>query len=90
MAVIAAERVGYALDVDRDCVGAVHSVFSRAINLEIEGEMWTLLASDCADLPFGIRLPVRSFEPFAISEGQLRSRAGGLYRGGAAGSSDRR
>jgi Protein of unknown function (DUF2877) len=78
-AVIAAERVGYALDVDRDCVGAVHSVFSRAVNLEIEGEMWTLLASDCADLPLGIRLPVPSFEAFAIRQGgSVHARAGFL------------
>ena len=77
LAVIAAERVGYALDVDFDCVGAVHSVFSRAVNLEIQGEMWTLLASDGADLPFGIRLPVRSFGAFALDEGDgLHLRAG--------------
>ena len=77
LAVIVAERVGYALDVDLDCVGAVHSVFSRAVNLEIQGEMWTLLASECADLPFGIRLPVRSFGAFALNEGDgLHTRAG--------------
>jgi hypothetical protein len=77
MAVIASERVGHALDVDCNCAGAVHSVFSRAVNLEIEGELWTLLASDCADLPFGIRLPVRSFEAFAIREGgSVHARAG--------------
>ncbi len=81
-AVIAALRMGYALDVDRDCAGAVHSVFSRAVNLEIEGEMWTLLASDCADLPFGIRLPVRSFEDLAIREGGcVHARAGFLGLG---------
>jgi hypothetical protein len=79
MAVIAAERVGYALDLGFDCVGAVHSVFSRAVNLEIQREMWTLLASDCADLPFGIRLPVRSFEAFAIRRGAcVHARAGFL------------
>jgi hypothetical protein len=85
MGVIAAERVGYALDVDLGCVGTVHSVFSRAVNLEIQNEMWTLLASDCADLPFGIRLPIRSFEPFAIREGAcVHVRAGflGLGRAG--------
>ena len=85
MAAIATERVGYALDVDLDCVGAVHSVFSRAVNLEIEGEMWTLLASDCADLPFGIRLPVRSLDAFAIRVGGcVHARAGfiGLGRPG--------
>jgi len=86
VAVIAAERVGYALDVDLDWVGAVHSVFSRAVNLEVQGEMWTLLASDCADLPFGIRLPVRSFEAFATREGGcVHARAGflGLGRPGS-------
>jgi hypothetical protein len=77
--VIAALCVGYALEVDLDCAGAVHSVFSRAVNLEIGGEMFTLLASDCADLPFGIRLPVPSFEGFAIREGQwVHARAGYL------------
>jgi hypothetical protein len=77
MAVIAAERVGYALPAGVECVGTVHSVFSRAVNLEIEGEMWTLLASDGADLPFGIRLPVRSFEAFAIrAGGRVHARAG--------------
>ena len=85
MAAIAAERVGYALDADLECVGAVHSVFSRAVNLEIEGEIWTLLASDCADLPFGIRLPVRSLDTFAIRAGGcVHARAGfiGLGRPG--------
>ena len=83
--IIAAERVGYALPAGVHSVGAVHSVFSCAVNLEIEGEMWTLLASDCAEQPFGIRLPVRSFEAFAIREGDgIHTRAGfvGVERAG--------
>ena len=44
--------------------------------------MCTLLASDSADLPFGIRLPVPSFEGFAIHEGHcVHVRAGFLGLG---------
>jgi hypothetical protein len=75
--VIAALCVGHALDVHLDCAGAVHSVFSRAVNLEIESEMWTLLASDCADLPFGFRLPVPSFEGLGIRAGHCVHVRGG-------------
>jgi hypothetical protein len=36
--------------------GVVHSVFRRAINLLVDGELWSLLGAGQPDAPFGIRL----------------------------------
>jgi hypothetical protein len=36
--------------------GIVHSVFRRAINLLVDAELWSVLAAEQPDAPFGIRL----------------------------------
>jgi hypothetical protein len=58
---IQALSVGHAIDADSAGFGLVHSVFARAVNLMIRAEMWTLLAADKADLPFGIRVASADF-----------------------------
>jgi hypothetical protein len=59
---IQALSVGHAIDADSAAFGIVHSVFARAVNLIVRAEMWTLLASDKADLPFGIRVASTDFD----------------------------
>jgi hypothetical protein len=53
---VQALSIGHALDADSAGFGIVHSVFARAVNLMVREEMWTLLAAEKADLPFGIRV----------------------------------
>jgi hypothetical protein len=48
--------IGHALERESARSGVVHSVFARAVNLMVREEMWTLLAAEKADLPFGIRI----------------------------------
>lgn len=62
--------VGPALDVHAVSAGAVHSVFSRAVNLEIRGDLWTLTAADQGDLAFGIRVGARNFDAFGLCRGE--------------------
>ena len=77
MARIQAISVGHALDVDSAGFGSVHSVFTRAVNLTIRGNLWTLLAEDKTDLPFGLRLALSSFCTLGLRRGDLVSvRAG--------------
>ncbi len=72
-----AVSVGHALDVDSAGSGLVHSVFSRAVNLTMGGEMWTLLASEKADMPFGIRVPWPNFDALGLRRGDaVNLRAG--------------
>jgi len=61
-----AVSLGHAADVQSTAAGTVHSVFTHAVNLEIRGDLWTLLAADRADLPFGIRLACASFDAVAL------------------------
>ncbi len=63
--------------------GAVHSVFAHAVNLTIRGEMWTLLAEDKTDLPFGIRLALSSFHTLGLRCGDLVRVRGGFVGIGA-------
>lgn len=58
--------MGHSLDTARAGAGVVHSVFARAVNLEIRGQLWSLLATDRADLPFGIRVRSSSFEHLSL------------------------
>jgi len=51
-----AQTLGRQLDVWRPQTGVVHSVFEHAVNLIIDGELWTVLAPERPDIPFGIRL----------------------------------
>ena len=74
---IQALSVGHALDADFAGFGIVHSVFARAVNLMIRAEMWTLLAADRADLPFGIRVASADFDALGLRNGDpVNVRAG--------------
>ena len=74
---VQAISVGHALDVDVAGFGVVHSVFDRAVNLTMRGDLWTLLAEDKADLPFGIRVAWPSFDRLGLRSGDpVRVRAG--------------
>jgi Protein of unknown function (DUF2877) len=75
---IQALSVGHALDADSAGFGLVHSVFARAVNLMIRAEMWTLLAEDKADLPFGIRLASADFDVLRIRSGEPVNVRGGF------------
>jgi Protein of unknown function (DUF2877) len=61
--------VGPALDLQSPGCGVVHSAFGHAVNLSIGGNLWTLLAEDKADLPFGIRVRLSNFETLGLRGG---------------------
>jgi hypothetical protein len=48
--------LGRAVEVWRPRSGVVHSSFDHAVNLLMDGEMWTVLGVAKMDSPFGIRL----------------------------------
>ena len=74
---IQALSIGHALDVDSAGFGVVHSVFARAVNLMVREEMWTLLAAEKAELPFGIRVASLDFDVFGFCNGEpINIRAG--------------
>jgi hypothetical protein len=81
---IQALSVGHALDADSAGFGIVHSVFARAVNLTIRAEMWTLLAADKGDLPFGIRVASADFDVLGLRNGDpVNVRAGFVSIGGS-------
>jgi hypothetical protein len=51
-----AASLGCGVDVRRSRTGVVHSAFERAVNLFVDGEMWTVFDAARTDTPFGIRL----------------------------------
>ncbi|HKP55314.1 MAG TPA: DUF2877 domain-containing protein [Polyangiales bacterium] len=53
-----ARSLGFEIDVWKSQHGAVHSCFDRAINLSIEGELWTVLGVGQPEAPFGVGLAV--------------------------------
>jgi hypothetical protein len=61
--------VGHALDVYSAGLGGIHSVFAHAVNVEIRGDMWTLLGAERADLPFGIRVASMDFNSLGLCRG---------------------
>jgi Protein of unknown function (DUF2877) len=74
---IQALSVGHALDANAAGFGIVNSAFARAVNLMIRAEMWTLLAADKADLPFGIRVASADFDVLGFRRGDpVNVRAG--------------
>jgi len=75
---IQALSVGHAIDADSAGFGLVHSVFARAVNLMIRAEMWTLLAADKADLPFGIRVASADFDVLGLRSGDPVNVRGGF------------
>jgi hypothetical protein len=64
-----AASIGHSVDIVSTGVGVVHSVFARAVNFEVCGNMWTLLSAPQADLPYGIRLPLTSLEALGLRSG---------------------
>lgn len=68
--------LGREVDVWRPQTGVVHSAFERAVNLLVDGELWTVLGAVRADTPFGIRLSpgnggfdVKAAEPVHVRAG---------------------
>ena len=51
-----AVSLGREVDVWKPRSGVVHRAFARAVNLLVDGELWTVLGAARADSPFGIRL----------------------------------
>ena len=58
-----AVTLGCAIDLRAPRVGRVHSVFARAINLAVDGDLWTVFACDHPDSPFGLRLAAGDLAP---------------------------
>ncbi len=69
MTSVQAISVGHALDVDAASSGIVQQAFAHAVNFGIGGEMWTLLAADRPDLPFGIRTASHDFGGLKLRHG---------------------
>jgi Protein of unknown function (DUF2877) len=79
---IQALSIGHALERESARYGVVHSVFARAVNLMVREEMWTLLAAEKADLPFGIRIASSQLEVLGFRNGDpVNIRAGFLSIG---------
>ena len=64
-----AASIGHSVDIVSTEIGVVHSVFARAANFEVCGNMWTLLPAPQADLPYGIRLPLTSLDALGMRSG---------------------
>jgi hypothetical protein len=62
--------LGHALDATRAASGVVHSVYRQAVNLSIGEDLWTLLGSEKADLPFGVRIDFREFDRLGLERGE--------------------
>lgn len=52
--------IGHRVELTRSQAGCVHSCFEGAVNLLIEGNLWSLLDAARADLPCGVRLAART------------------------------
>jgi hypothetical protein len=76
--------LGHALDLSSPGTGAVHSVFPRAVNLEVRGDLWTLLSAQRADLPFGIRVAAEGFDTLGLRCGDRVSVRSGFVGVGRA------
>jgi len=61
--------IGHALDVYSAGLGRIHSVFAQAVNVEIRGDMWTLLSAERADLPFSIRVASMDLNSLGLCRG---------------------
>ena len=61
--------IGPSLNLFQPATGFVHSIFDGAVNLEICGNMWTLLSANRTDLPLGIRLAVGDFNDLGLCNG---------------------
>jgi hypothetical protein len=72
-----AASIGWRVEVNRPCSGSVHSVFPRAVNCLVEGQLWTILHTEGQDAPFGLRLEG------GVLPGDLGARPGDAVRGRA-------
>ena len=77
--------IGHRLNVDSAGPGAIHSVFTHAVNLEVGGELWTLLSADRADQPFGIRVAACGFDLSGLVRGAAVDVRSGFVALGSAG-----
>lgn len=69
--------VGRALDLESASVGAIHSVFSQAVNLEMRGNLWTIVGPERTDLPLGMRVALNCFDLLGLRRGeQVNVRSG--------------
>lgn len=76
-ACVRATCLGHALSVGSAGFGVVHSVFARAVNVTVRGDLWTVLTEDRVDLPLGIRVPLSNIETFSLCPGDpVHVRAG--------------
>lgn len=77
---------GHALDLRSAGAGAVHSVYTHAVNLVVRGDLWTLVSAQRADLPFGIRVACQDFNALGVRRGErvdVRSGFVGIGTGSA-------
>ena len=85
MVALQALSVGHAADLGAVASGNVHSVYAHAVNLVVDGELWTITSARRPDLPFGIRVAHDSFDAIALRRGDRVSvRAGFVGIGTAA------
>ena len=68
--------LGREVDVWRPRSGVVHSAFERAVNLLVDGELWTVLGAARADSPFGIRLAASDAALDVKAQDRVNVRAG--------------
>ena len=68
--------IGREIDVWRPLTGVVHSSFERAVNLTVDGELWTVLCATRPDSPFGIRLTQKDVKFDAKAGDHVNVRAG--------------
>src|SRR5262249_54768650 len=66
--------IGWQVEVSGHSTGSVHSVFSRAVNCLVDGQLWTVLCPESAHAPFGLRLDG------AVLPGDLGARSGDPVR----------
>jgi hypothetical protein len=79
---VQALSVGHAVDAALPDWGVVHSAFPHAVNFLVRGDLWTLLAEEKADLPFGIRVALPELEGLGLQrEDVVQVRAGFLKIG---------
>jgi hypothetical protein len=77
LSALQALSIGPAVDVASCTAGTVHSVFARALNIELRGELWTLLSAERGDVPFGIRVAAHGFDRLGLRSGdRVHVRAG--------------
>lgn len=78
MTTLQARSLGCEIDVRSPRSGVVHSAFARAVNLLVDGELWTVLRAARTDSPFGIRLApgevpfdVQAADPVSVRAGYV-------------------